>query len=127
MSELITLALYALATARAVRLIMKDEITRGLRAWITTHTPAESLRRYLITCEWCLSVWIAALPAAAYVLAPHHPAALIPASLLAFSWLSVILRDLQRLLRGKANLYNLPMPTESAPAPDPDREQEATR
>jgi hypothetical protein len=125
MSELITLALYALATARAVRLIMKDEITRAIRKWIEDHTPAGSLRRYLITCMWCLSIWCAMLPAAGYVLAPHHPAALIPAAVLTFSWLAVILYDLQRLLDGKANLYNLPMPE---PDLQPDRdEQEAQR
>jgi hypothetical protein len=114
MSELITLGLYALATARLVRLVMEDRITGGIRAWIirraTNHSTKRMMVAYLISCGWCTSIWVAAPCAAAYVLVPHHPAALIPAALLTFSWLAVMAADLQRLVNGKATLYNQPMP-----------------
>lgn len=121
MSDLITLALYVLATARLTRLIMDDRITEKFRTWILRRAAKDSLRRYLLRCVWCLSMWMPF--GAAYVLVPHHPAALIPAATLAYSWLAVILRDLQRLLNGKANLYNQPMPD---PSPEPEQ-QEAER
>jgi uncharacterized protein DUF1360 len=122
MSQLITLGLYALATARLVRLVGEDKITEKLRARLLRGASKTSMRRYLIECTWCLSIWCAAPFAAAYVLVPDHPAALIPAVLLAYSWLAVIAYDLQRLLKGKANLYQMPMP-----APETVEEQEATR
>lgn len=117
MSDLITLALYVLATARLTRLIMEDEIARTPRKWILRRAAKDSLRRYLFTCAWCLSIWSPF--AAAYVLVPHHPVALVVAATLAFSWLAVMLRDLHRLLDAKVTFYSQPMP-------DPD-EQEATR
>jgi hypothetical protein len=114
MAELITLLLYALATARMVRLIMKDKILDWPRNWWLKHAPEGSMRRYWITCSWCVPVAAAALwPAPAYVLAPNHPVPRIGAALLAFSWLAVLAVDGQRLLEGKANLYNTP-----PPAPD---------
>jgi hypothetical protein len=119
MSELITLGLYALATARAVRLIKDDKITAGLRARILRQRPNNSLLRYLFECDWCVSIWAAAPFAAAYTLAPHHRATLAVVTLLALSWLAVIAADVQRLVNGKATLYNQPMP-----APD---KQEAQR
>lgn len=118
-TDVITLALYALAAARTTQLIMSDEILRGPRNWWMRHAPAGSLRAYWMTCAWCVSIAGSAWPAAAYVFAPHHPAALVAAAGLAFSWTTVVLRDAQRLLSGKANLYNPPV-TDS-------EQQEATR
>jgi hypothetical protein len=111
MAELITLLLYALATARMVRLIIKDKILDWPRDWWLTRAPEGSLRRYWISCTWCVSIGAAGLcTAPAYVLAPNHPAPRIVAAALTFSWLAVLAWDLQRLLEGKANLYNPPAP-----------------
>ena len=109
MAELITLLLYALATARIARLIIKDELLRWPRKWWLDRAPKGSLRRYWIECTWCVSVGAAGLcTAPAYVLAPHHPAPRIVAAALTFSWLAVLAMDGQRLLEGKAKIYNPP-------------------
>src|SRR5918993_3011645 len=114
MAELITLVLYALATARMVRLIIEDKIFDWPRNWWLRHAPEGTMRRYWITCAWCVSVAAAALfPAPAYVLAPHHPVPRTAAAVLAFSWLAVLAGNAQQLLEGKAKLYN---PPPAAPA-----------
>lgn len=105
MAALITLLVYALATARMVQLVLEDEILRGLRKWWEDHTPKGSLRRYWITCAWCVSIAAAAWPAVAYVIAPEHPAPRIAAALLTFSWLAVLARSLQKIAYGKAVMY----------------------
>lgn len=110
MTHLLTLLLYALATARMVRLIIKDEVLRAPRKWWLDHAPKGTLRRYWITCEWCVSAAAALWPAAAYVLAPDHPVPRIAAAVLAFSWLAVLAGEGMLLLEGKAKLYNQPMP-----------------
>lgn len=117
MAELITLLLYALATARMVRLIIKDKILDWPRDRWLARAPEGTLRRYWITCVWCVSVAAAGLfTAPAYVLAPHHPIPRTIAAALAFSWLAVIAWDGHSLLEGKAKLYNPPPP---APAEQP--------
>ena len=120
MTDVITLALYALAAARTTQLIMSDEILRGPRNWWMRHAPAGSLRAYWMTCAWCVSIAGSSWPAFAYVLAPHHPVPLIVAAGMTFSWISVLLRDVQRLVNGKANLYNPPQSVDS-------EQQEANR
>lgn len=113
MAELITLLLYALATARMVRLIIDDKIFDWPRNWWLKHAPEGTMRRYWITCAWCVSVAAAGLwPAPAYVLAPNHPVPRIGAALLTFSWLAVLAGNGQRLLEGKANLYYTPPPAQ---------------
>jgi hypothetical protein len=113
MAELITLLLYALATARMVRLIIEDKILDWPRNWWLDRAPKGTLRRYWITCAWCVSVAAAGLcTAPAYVLIPHHPAPKIVAAALTFSWFAVLAGDWQRLLEGKANLYNTAPPAQ---------------
>lgn len=121
MTDLIILALYALAAARTTQLIMSDEILRVPRNWWMNRAPAGSLRAYWMTCAWCVSIAGSSWPAVCYVFAPHHPAAMLAAALFAFSWITVAVRDGQRLLAGKANLYNPPQ------ADDVTSVQEATR
>lgn len=107
MGDLLTFAVYALATVSLTVLIKDDEITRTLRRWFQRQ-PEGTLRAYWITCVYCISMATAALPAAAWVLWPDHPAARIPAALLAFRWLAVKMYTWQRLLQGKAALYDIP-------------------
>lgn len=118
MAELITLALYVLATARLVRLIIDDELLRGPRRWWRRRAPQGTLRRYWITCAWCVSIAVGAAPAAAYVLVPHHPAAKGVAALLAFSWLSTLARAGFTLLDLKVQIYS------STPAPADDEQDD---
>jgi hypothetical protein len=53
-----------LATYRLTRLVTADEITKGLRGWVVDRS---QWLGYLVTCDWCLSVWIAPLPALSVV------------------------------------------------------------
>lgn len=57
----LTLLLVAAATYRLTRLVTADRITEPLRAWVEARGPRVG---YLITCDWCLSVWLAPIPSA---------------------------------------------------------------
>lgn len=108
MGQLLTFAVYALATVSAARLIIDDEIVRDLRNRWLRGAATGSLRAYWITCIWCVSMATAVLPSAAWVLAPDNPWFKIPAAVLAFRWLAVKMYTWQRLLNGKAALYTAP-------------------
>lgn len=108
MGTLLTFAVYALATVSAARLLIDDEIVRGFRNWWLTHSATGSLARYWISCIWCVSMATAVLPATAWVLDPDNPWFKIPAAVLAFRWLAVKMYTWQRLLIGKAALYEAP-------------------
>lgn len=51
-----------LATYRLTRLVTADEITKGLRGWVVDRS---QWLGYLVTCDWCLSVWVAPAPTVA--------------------------------------------------------------
>jgi hypothetical protein len=51
--------LLALATYRVTRLLVRDTIFTNLRNRIWNRYPPETTRRgYLLTCEWCTSVYV---------------------------------------------------------------------
>jgi hypothetical protein len=106
--QLLTFAVYALATVSAARLVIDDEIVRAFRNWWLRGAATGSLREYWIQCIWCVSMATAVLPATAWVLAPDNPWFKIPAAVLAFRWLAVKMYTWQRLLNGKAALYAAP-------------------
>lgn len=108
MGQLLTFAVYALATVSGAVFIKDDELFRTPRTWFTKRAPAGSLRAYWWTCIYCISMLPAAATAAAWVLVPEHPVAKIAAAGLAFRWLSVKMYTWQRLLHGKAALYDIP-------------------
>jgi hypothetical protein len=53
-----------LATYRLTRLVTADEITKRVRGWVVDRSEWFG---YLVTCDWCLSVWVAPLPALSVV------------------------------------------------------------
>ena len=108
MGTFLTFAVYALATVSAARLLIDDEIVRGFRNWWLSKAATGSLARYWISCIWCVSMATAVAPAAAWVLDPENPWWKIPAAVLAFRWLAVKMYTWQRLLIGKAALYEAP-------------------
>ncbi len=62
----------ALATARITRIITTDYLTAGPRRWAITRLGVDSKLSYLITCQWCTSVWVgAAVAPLAYWSWPH--------------------------------------------------------
>jgi hypothetical protein len=77
----LTVALVALATYRLTRLVTADRIAEPVRNWVVERNPGWA--GYLVTCDWCLSIWVAPWPAVAAVLWPDNRAVL--AALLALS------------------------------------------
>lgn len=53
----------ALAVARVTRLIVADYITAKPRQRLVLRWGVHSMRSYLITCPWCMSLWVAAVAA----------------------------------------------------------------
>lgn len=68
--DLITLLIGALATARITRLVTTDRITLAPRTWIQIRLDPDGLPAYLITCDWCASVYAGAGVAAALAYGP---------------------------------------------------------
>jgi hypothetical protein len=87
----VTLTVGALAVHRLTRLVTDDELTRPLRQRLTrwaagdASRPARPSVGYLLTCPWCMSVYVAAGWAA---LAASASAVAVPAGA-ALAWSSV--------------------------------------
>ena len=45
-----------LATYRLTRLVTADRITEPFRLWVKRRSTTAG---YLVTCDWCLSIWVA--------------------------------------------------------------------
>jgi Protein of unknown function (DUF1360) len=58
----------ALAVYRLTHLIVDDTITAPFRAWTLEHWPGWPLT--LVTCSWCISIWIGGCAVALTALAP---------------------------------------------------------
>lgn len=56
----LTLVLACLATARLTRLVTADFITVPIRLWVIRRWGDESKPAYLIECDWCFSIYVAA-------------------------------------------------------------------
>jgi hypothetical protein len=54
---------YALAVARATKLINSDRITKAPRTWALKRLPEGSIWAYFVVCPWCVSIWLS-VPAA---------------------------------------------------------------
>lgn len=72
MNSWLTLLVLALATARLTRLVTTDHICERLREWIWKKfgDPGSSMLGYLITCNWCTSIYAASLAIFMYKIAP---------------------------------------------------------
>jgi len=59
---LVEFLVLGLATYRLTRLITTDNITEPIREWIWDRYPPQSSKLgYLITCDWCSSIWVASI------------------------------------------------------------------
>lgn len=59
---LVEFLVLGLATYRLTRLITTDNITEPIRERIWDKYPPQSTRLgYLITCDWCSSIWVASI------------------------------------------------------------------
>lgn len=95
------LLVYALAVARVTGLVYADAITEGARdallAWLDDRP--KTLGAFvadLITCPWCVSVWIGGIAAPLVWFWGDHPVMLIPAIALAFSQVTGATHNLGR-------------------------------
>lgn len=56
------LLVLALASFRLTRLVTTDQLSAQLRERVWARRPPESSRLgYLLTCDWCVSIWTSAL------------------------------------------------------------------
>ncbi|MGV9742869.1 hypothetical protein [Nocardia farcinica] len=75
------------AGARLTRLITDDYLLRHLRVFVIRRTGPDSDPSYLVTCAWCLGLWMCGL---VFTLAYFHgtqPWFIWPAAALSASWL----------------------------------------
>jgi hypothetical protein len=102
----ITIAVFALAVARVTRFITEDKLSEGPRGRLVDRAwrrwrPAvpvdqrpradEPLPAYLLTCPWCVSIYVAAVAAPVCWLWGESPYAFVPALGLAFSQVTGLL------------------------------------
>lgn len=85
-----TLLLAMLATARLTRMVTTDRIFLAPRAWalrgLIRRYGEDSLPPYLLTCDWCVSVYTGGAVAAAWVLAGETLGFQAPVAALALSY-----------------------------------------
>lgn len=85
-----TLLLAMLATARLTRMVTTDRIFQAPRVWalrrLIRRYGEDSLPPYLLTCDWCVSVYTGAGVAAAWVLAGETLWFQAPVAALALSY-----------------------------------------
>lgn len=63
MPDALTFAVFALAVARATTFVTDDKLAERARIRFISHVKEGGLLEYMITCPWCVSIWIGA-PAA---------------------------------------------------------------
>ena len=122
MPSIIVLVVYALAVARVTRLITADRITQAPReriaTWLwwracsfcgkpgATGTPTQQLKLWrntseapmlvdLLTCRWCMSIWVSVVAVPLVYLWGERPWMLWPALVLAFSYVTGLLAKLE--------------------------------
>jgi hypothetical protein len=81
----VALVVMALAVARLTGLVTEDKITEGLRSRILSRFDEDSRLGYLITCPWCVSIYLAAVAAPLVWWHSGNPVVMIPAIALAFA------------------------------------------
>jgi hypothetical protein len=68
---IIEFLIMGLATYRITRLFTRDVIFDGFRNWYWKKFPPESSKLgYLLTCDWCLSIWTGSLVVASVMIIP---------------------------------------------------------
>lgn len=93
--KLFQFILAVLATYRATRLVTADKISEPLREWVEARSDWFG---YLTSCDWCLSVWVAPLPAISVVLWPTNRVVLVVLTALSLSALTGFIHLVERLL-----------------------------
>ena len=103
----VTLVVYVLAAMRATGLITADQLTAALRArviewlWLTPDSAADptgwrKYGTYLLTCSWCVSIYVGAVAAVVWYTVGNNPVLFVIALALAFSQVTGMLSDVGR-------------------------------
>lgn len=88
MGNALVFVVFALAVARATRLVTSDKITERPRNAILRRLPDDSLWAYLLLCSWCVSVYLAPVAAILAWLWGDRPWVWVPAAALAMSYVT---------------------------------------
>jgi hypothetical protein len=59
MMLIVSVLVATLAVARVTRFIVDDQLSIGFRRAVMNRWGEDSWQSYLVTCPWCVSVWIA--------------------------------------------------------------------
>ena len=87
---------YVLAVARLTGIITTDEITAKPRQAILRRLDEDSPLGTLLTCQWCMSMWVAAVVITVAWKWGTLPVFLLPALILAASQITGMLSDAGR-------------------------------
>ena len=93
MNDIWHFVLLALAGARVARLVTTDHITEPLRdmAWRRFGGPGESGFGYLLTCNWCVTIYASSLSIFMYKIA--ETPTIIACTVLALSMVSSVIAN----------------------------------
>jgi hypothetical protein len=90
----VEIVILGLATYRITRLFTRDTILEKFREWWWKKFPPEkSPIGYLLTCEWCLSFWVASLVYGCYIINTATVFVAAPFALSAFAGLLTAYED----------------------------------
>jgi len=99
----LTLVIYTVAVVRVVGLITRDDLLKepreALELRILGEPPSPLWRRklaYLLTCPWCVSMYVGAAGALVWYHLGDNPWTLVPAVALAMSQVTGMLADVGR-------------------------------
>ena len=101
-----------LATARITRFFSDDILAAPIRRWWKNHAPGR-ITKQLITCPWCLSIWLSITVPAAYqergtYIIPGHGRLCDEADLSEFREMITIVRDrVQAMINDKKTLQQV--------------------
>lgn len=60
MTDPVILIVLVFAVARVTRLIVDDKISLPFRQWVLAKSGEDGWFFYLVSCPWCMGVWVAA-------------------------------------------------------------------
>jgi len=92
---IVALVLAALACYRATRIVTTDRIADRPRDWVIGRWPGSF--GYLVTCDWCASIWLGVPFAAVAVVWPTNRVVLVVLAALAVSAVTGRLADSERV------------------------------
>jgi hypothetical protein len=84
----VALVVIALAVVRLTGLVIEDEVTEPIREWVLDRVPDDGKLAYLITCPWCVSIYLGAVAAPLAWWHSDNPAVMLVAIALAMSQIS---------------------------------------